>query len=107
MLAVVISVVVAGRIVSMTGRYWYFLVLGPIPGARPRERRKNQVRLLTLITDNLGVRRCGADGVEQAGTEQWLTRVVILPVLAFMLAVVISVVVAGRIVSMTGSPLWG
>lgn len=33
MLAVVISVVVAGRIVSMTGRYWYFLVLGPIPGA--------------------------------------------------------------------------
>lgn len=33
MLAVVISVVLAGRIVSMTGRYWYFLVLGPIPGA--------------------------------------------------------------------------
>ncbi|BGP56817.1 hypothetical protein JCM8202v2_004448 [Rhodotorula sphaerocarpa] len=33
MLAVVISVVVAGRLVSVTGRYWYFLVLGPIPGA--------------------------------------------------------------------------
>ncbi|GAA5879940.1 hypothetical protein JCM3774_005685 [Rhodotorula dairenensis] len=33
MLAVVISVVAAGRIVSATGRYWYFLVLGPIPGA--------------------------------------------------------------------------
>lgn len=33
MLAVVISVVAAGRIVSITGRYWYFLVLGPIPGA--------------------------------------------------------------------------
>lgn len=32
-ISVVISVVVAGRLVSLTGRYWYFLVLGPIPGA--------------------------------------------------------------------------
>ncbi|GAA5935601.1 hypothetical protein JCM3775_003364 [Rhodotorula graminis] len=32
-ISVVISVVVAGRLVSVTGRYWYFLVLGPIPGA--------------------------------------------------------------------------
>ncbi|GAA5851638.1 hypothetical protein JCM9279_002525 [Rhodotorula babjevae] len=32
-ISVVISVVVAGRLVSITGRYWYFLVLGPIPGA--------------------------------------------------------------------------
>ncbi|TNY17839.1 ABC transporter [Rhodotorula diobovata] len=32
-LAVVLSVIIAGRIVALTGRYWYFLVLGPVPGA--------------------------------------------------------------------------
>ncbi|GAA5876984.1 hypothetical protein JCM1840_007089 [Sporobolomyces johnsonii] len=33
MLATVISVVLAGRIVARFGRYWPFLILGPIPGA--------------------------------------------------------------------------
>ncbi|GAA6004221.1 hypothetical protein JCM10207_002489 [Rhodosporidiobolus poonsookiae] len=33
MLAVVISVIASGRIVGVFGRYWPFLVLGPIPGA--------------------------------------------------------------------------
>lgn len=28
-----LSVIIAGRIVALTGRYWYFLVLGPVPGA--------------------------------------------------------------------------
>ncbi|GAA5877202.1 hypothetical protein JCM8547_006297 [Rhodosporidiobolus lusitaniae] len=33
MLSVVISVIIAGRLVGTFGRYWYFLVAGPIPGA--------------------------------------------------------------------------
>ncbi|GAA5998545.1 hypothetical protein JCM11641_006832, partial [Rhodosporidiobolus odoratus] len=33
MLAVVVSVILAGRLVATFGRYWPFLVLGPIPGA--------------------------------------------------------------------------
>ncbi|GAA5957324.1 hypothetical protein JCM21900_000808 [Sporobolomyces salmonicolor] len=33
MLSTVISVVVAGRIVARFGRYWPFLIIGPIPGA--------------------------------------------------------------------------
>ncbi|GAA5937593.1 MDR family MFS transporter [Sporobolomyces koalae] len=33
MLSVVISVIASGRIVGMCGRYWHFLVLGPLPGA--------------------------------------------------------------------------
>ncbi|GJN92806.1 hypothetical protein Rhopal_005844-T1 [Rhodotorula paludigena] len=32
-LATVLSVIICGRLVSVLGRYWYFLVLGPIPGA--------------------------------------------------------------------------
>ncbi|GAA5877482.1 hypothetical protein JCM8547_001086 [Rhodosporidiobolus lusitaniae] len=33
MLSTVLSVIAAGRLVGTFGRYWYFLVLGPIPGA--------------------------------------------------------------------------
>lgn len=33
MLATVLSVIISGRIVGTFGRYWHFLVLGPIPGA--------------------------------------------------------------------------
>ncbi|GAA6023817.1 hypothetical protein JCM11491_000557 [Sporobolomyces phaffii] len=33
MLGTVVSVIVSGRIVGTIGRYWHFLVLGPIPGA--------------------------------------------------------------------------
>ncbi|GAA5902761.1 MDR family MFS transporter [Sporobolomyces salmoneus] len=33
MLGTVVSVIVSGRLVGTFGRYWHFLVLGPIPGA--------------------------------------------------------------------------
>jgi len=33
MLGTVFSVIISGRIVGTFGRYWHFLVLGPIPGA--------------------------------------------------------------------------
>ncbi|BGP49968.1 hypothetical protein JCM10450v2_005873 [Rhodotorula kratochvilovae] len=32
-LAIVLSVIISGRLVGTFGRYWHFLVLGPIPGA--------------------------------------------------------------------------
>ncbi|GAA5850295.1 hypothetical protein JCM3766R1_001160 [Sporobolomyces carnicolor] len=33
MLGTVFSVIISGRLVGTFGRYWYFLVLGPLPGA--------------------------------------------------------------------------